>query len=390
MTRGFLNSGKAKAKLTKDTDLIATADRPAERVLLKRSHGVVENAGRPDGYEARETILKERDALAPTEDFPDGWTECLLYPDTKSLILTTPGFPAPLVQPSSCSYRLAPSPDKGQGLFCTRKLSAGDLILSERPLTITPAWIARQMRFSRKLTAEEMFQAQVYEWEQTLKVLFDRLHPDYKTAFMALANSHESDGSGPIGGRIRTNGLGVHCLQTGRFTAEEERTSRQGVYSAVCRQISRLNHSCSPNTIAHFDLATFSYRLFAARDIPRGEELTLTYTSLHSLTEARQKELEPYGFQCSCSACRSPSQSDARRALSISISMDNVDDCLEKLSLLEDEGLEATPEYCKTLKSLVDLYFGLGDAKSVGKYARKLVSRPWSSFADSARSYATS
>jgi hypothetical protein len=208
--------------------------------------------------------MKERDALAPTEgldenialyttqpsitmnatpaDFPDGWTECLLYPDVKALILATPGFPASLIRPSSCKYRLASTPDKGFGLFSTEKIHAGDLILSERPLTLVPACISTQVRFLKELTAQEKFLAQIYEWEQTLKILFDRLHPDYQAAFMALANSHQHDGSGPIGGIIRTNALGVFCLQTGRYSAEEQRTYRRGIYSAVCKEISRLNH----------------------------------------------------------------------------------------------------------------------------------------------------
>ncbi|KAJ7772071.1 hypothetical protein DFH07DRAFT_734269 [Mycena maculata] len=376
--------------------------------LLERSHGFVENAGRPEGYEAQRTILKERDALAPTEGldsdntlyttqpsirmdatpaaFSDGWTECLLYPDVKALILTTPGFPSPLFRPSSRGYRLGPSPNKGRGLFTTRKISAGDLVLSERPLTLTPAWISTRVRYLKELTAEEKVQTQIYEWEQTFKVLFDRLHPDYRTAFMALANSHQRDGSGPIGGIIRTNALGVRCLQTGRYSAEEARTLRRGIYSAVCREISRLNHSCSPNTTAKFDVASFSYQLFAARDIPKGEELKFSYTALNALAEARQTELEPYGFRCTCSACRTP-ESDARRALSFVFPVETIEDCLEKLSLLEEEGLQVAEEYCETLKSLMNLYLGRGDVHNASKYARKLASRPWSPLADLARSY---
>ncbi|KAJ7125183.1 hypothetical protein C8R44DRAFT_703338 [Mycena epipterygia] len=411
MKRGFLKSAKATAKLTKDTD--QTAVRPSKREfeLLQRSYGVVENAGRPEGYEARETISKERDALAPTEsldpdatlyttqpsifmnttprNFPDGWTECLLYPDVKALILATPGFPAPLLRPSTINHRLAPIPSKGLGLFSTRKICAGDLILSERPLALVPAWMSVQVRYLKELTAKEKFQAHLHEREQQLKVLFDRMYPDYQKAFMALANSHQHDGSGPIGGIIRTNALGVTCLQTGRYSAEERQKFRKGIYSAVCNEISRLNHSCCSNTTTHFDVATFSFQLYAARDIAEGEELTITYTNPRSLAKERQSELEPYGFQCTCSACRTPSESDARRAVSLTLSIRNVKDGLAKLSLLEQEGLEATDDYCETLKSVMELYIALGDANNASKYAGKLVKRPWSPLADGVRLYGT-
>ncbi|KAJ6589940.1 hypothetical protein DFH09DRAFT_1140480 [Mycena vulgaris] len=406
MKRGFLNSGKAKAKLTKDTDRIAVRPAPKPE-LLERRHGVVENTGKPEGYETtRQKGMKELDPFAPTgnydkdvllyttqpsifmgdtpADFPDGWTECLLHADAKALILATPGFPSPLVRPSSTKYRLTSSPDKGLGLFSIGKICAGDLILSERPLTLVPTCTSTKIRFLRPFTADEKLQTQLYEWEQTLKVLFDRMHPEYQAAFMGLANSHQQDGSGPLGGIIRTNGLGVESLQTGRFSAEEQRTRRQGIYSAVCKEISRLNHSCSPNTVTYFDIPTFSYQLFAVRDIVKGEELTLAYTSPQSVTKERQSSLEPYGFQCTCAACREPFESDARRAMSSSISADNLEGGLLKLSLLEKEGIEATEEYSATLKSVMGLYIGLGDSDNARKYAGKLSKRRWSPQAFSA------
>ncbi|KAJ7496835.1 hypothetical protein FB451DRAFT_1386188 [Mycena latifolia] len=411
MKRGFLNSGRAKAKLTKDTDEIAV--QKSNPLIFKPRHGVVQNAGKssPKGYETPQVSTKEFDPLAPPDSldqdsriyttqpsillsdtpttFPDGWTECLLYPDAKALILTTPGFPAPLVRPSSSSYRLTSSPSKGLGLFSTRKISAGDLILSERPLTIAPAWNITKLRFLREFTEQEMYQAQLYEQEQELKALFDRLHPDYQAAYMELANSHQHDGSGPILGIMRTNGLGLGSLQTGRYNAEEQRNLRKGYYIAVCKELSRLNHCCSPNTEPHFDVASFSYRLFAARDISEGEELTISYTDLHLAAKDRQSALEPYGFQCTCTACRTPFESDTRRAMTLSIQADTIENGLAKLSLLEQEGLQVLDEYCETLKSAMEHYSALGDSDNASKYAVKLVQRPWSRAADNARLYTT-
>ncbi|KAJ7030011.1 hypothetical protein C8F04DRAFT_1115032 [Mycena alexandri] len=375
------------------------------------SYGVVENAGRPDGYKTREIVHREVDPLAPPEifeedmtmyttqpsvtmdaspvKFPDGWTECLLYPDVKALILATPGFPSALTRPSSCKYRLSPTPGKGHGLFSISPIRANDLIISERPLTLVPAWQGISIRLLREMTMQEKIQIQAYEWEQQLKVLFDRLHPDYQAAFVKLANSHQHDGSGPIAGIMRTNGLGVSCLQTGRYTAEEQQKHRKGYYTAVCKEISRLNHSCCLNTTWFFDLSTFSFQLFATRDIAKDEELTISYINLRAPAKDRQLALEPYGFQCACSACLAPSSSDIQRASCLSMPVANMDDGLIKLALIEEAGLQGANAYSQTLKVVMEFCIGAGDAESASMYAKKLANRRWSAAANEARSYTT-
>lgn len=227
---------------------------------------------KPQGYEVQRPIMKEMDPLAPPERLPEdmtlyttqpsiamnatpanheGWTECLLYPQVKALILATPGFPARLLKPSAPNYRLVPIPDKGQGLVSTANIHASDLILSERPLTLTPASASlSKFRFLRELSAKEKYLAALYEWEHSLKILFDRLHPDYQAAFMALANSHQHDGSGPIMGIIRTNGMGVRFLEPGKYSTEAPQPGDKGMYTAVCKEISRLNHRSA--SVAHF------------------------------------------------------------------------------------------------------------------------------------------
>jgi hypothetical protein len=216
--------------------------------------------------------MKEMDPLASPESLPEdmtlyttqpsiamnatpanheGWTECLLYPQVKALILATPGFPARLLRPSAPKYRLVPIPDKGQGLVSTANIHASDLILSERPLTLTPASTGlSKFRFLRELSAKEKYLAALYEWEHSLKILFDRLHPDYQAAFMALANSHQHDGSGPISGIIRTNGMGVSFLEPGKYRTEKPQPGDKGMYTAVCKEISRLNHRSA--SVPHF------------------------------------------------------------------------------------------------------------------------------------------
>lgn len=46
----------------------------------------------------------------------------------------------------------------------------------------------------------------------------------------------------------------------------------------LCGTVSRLNHACRPNSDYFFDDNTLSHNVFAARDVPAGEELTVTYS----------------------------------------------------------------------------------------------------------------
>jgi hypothetical protein len=66
-----------------------------------------------------------------------------------------------------------------------------------------------------------------------------RMDPDAREAFMALANCHREDGSGPITGIVRTNGLSIEGLRPGM-------NDEVNLYSATCKDISRLNHRQVP------------------------------------------------------------------------------------------------------------------------------------------------
>ena len=72
--------------------------------------------------------------------------------------------------------------------------------------------------------------------------------------------------------------------------------------------ITRLNHSCSPNTEFYWNTVTKVEELRATRDIARGEELTDCYLDLVSQgrnTRDQRRELlqHGYGFRCTCQVC---------------------------------------------------------------------------------------
>ncbi|KAM0752614.1 hypothetical protein T439DRAFT_281776, partial [Meredithblackwellia eburnea MCA 4105] len=65
--------------------------------------------------------------------------------------------------------------------------------------------------------------------------------------------------------------------------------------------VSRMNHSCTPNTSYFFDSTTVSGKIHSIKYIKRGEELTLSYLSPLDSFDFRQRRLrEDYAFKCIC------------------------------------------------------------------------------------------
>lgn len=385
----------------------------SSRITLLPYRRLIPRKGRPEGYSTRPMTYAEQDATAHPDsfppdswlyttqppanmgdklaDFPDGWTECMVTPAVKKAIITTPGFPQPVPRPSTRNYRIAESPGKGLAMFSTRKLVLGDLILAERPMIMFPGVINVGIQFPDHFTQRQKTQALLYEWEEKLDLAFKRMPEEYQEAYLALANSHQHDGSRPITGIGRTNGFGVTSFG-------------ELVLSAVCRDASRLNHrsaiifcfllnrsvsisiffcSCSPNVTRHFDPRSFSYKFYAIRDIAKGEELTTPYCDITASFESRKKSLAPYGFECTCDACRDPASSDPRRLglktanlpewLSILALPDDclVKDSVRQLSIMWKEGMESDALYLDHMRAVMEAYICLGDENNAFIYGRK-------------------
>jgi hypothetical protein len=160
-------------------------------------------------------------------------SECFFFPGSKEVLMNLPGFPQPLIHPTTPTFRMTAIPGKGAGLVSTRALKMGDLILCERPLFVSARGV--QVPAPPTFTREQYMQYALQQLERYCEVSVRRLRPEAKVAFMALANCHTEDGSGEIMGRVRTNGLWLEGLRPG---VKDE----TNLYSAVCKDISRLNH----------------------------------------------------------------------------------------------------------------------------------------------------
>ncbi|KAK0433555.1 hypothetical protein EV421DRAFT_2063169 [Armillaria borealis] len=401
---------KAKRKASQQASNAKEAEVASSQIdedvpFIRFSYGVVEDKALPEGYVEAKIKFVETDPNKTWDkedfdkmlytsqppinsdttlaDFPGGWTECIISAPLKNTILATPGYPLYIKQPDTPAHRISESPGKGLGMFATRKIAVGALILAERALMISPGG-ARGVTpdLLREYPGEQAKQVLLFEWERQLDLAFKRMPKEHQTAFMALHNSHTQDGSGPLMGVIRTNGYGLAGLH------DEARPGPGGAYSGVFNELSRLNHSCRPNTYRTFDMASFAMEIRAARDIEEGEELTTYYSDLLVPTATRQQQLEPYGVRCDCISCSNPGVSDARRREIVKKCQGDIladrfqrwttnpslsdDYALREgerlLKLVEDEGLEVEMCYSELLSHLVMVHSALGNREEISQY----------------------
>ncbi|KAG6917993.1 hypothetical protein DXG01_017003 [Tephrocybe rancida] len=399
MKRGFLNA-KAK-KSTKEptptSDVIHAADRPGAielgepcppgQIGYKLPIGKVDTT-LPENYvvERPEYAILDADTVnydehlvfttIPSRTFeetsassPDTWSECLLQGGKhKRSILDTPGFPAPVPKPPQSRHRIGPSA-YGVGMFATKDLVPNDLIVAERPILVFPA--SMPMTQSSATTYEQAVQVHLAEVEQQLKICVDRMLPESRAAYYELHNCHTEDGSGPILGRARTNGIEIGLPVPGINPSDKGLFRTSGVFDAI----SRANHSCAPNAAYKFNVPSFSLSLRAVRPIKAGEEITITYCHQTKPKAQRQAELLPYGFQCTCARCSDPS-SDALLARILESTKPKAGDTPDRMlrssiqwiKIIEDAKLELLHTYFLHLFQIVMWSRVMGKVAYVKKY----------------------
>ncbi|KAK0433423.1 hypothetical protein EV421DRAFT_1997324 [Armillaria borealis] len=311
--------------------------------------------------------------------FPGGWAQCLISGYLNRRLKHISGFPRPLKATRDQVYRISSSPGKGLGMFATRKIKMGDLIVDERPLmvvSLSPAGLPG-VPMKEGLTPEEKYQYLLNHSENVMRSVFGRMSEESKNVFMDLRNSHLHDGSGPILGVVRTNGYGLgddlkdKTKETEKLleSTPDDFKHKVGRYTSVYKDLSRVNHSCSPNTHRKFYMTSFSMQLRAARDIEEGEEIFTTYTGILRPTAERAEALLPYGIKCTCRACLDPAKSDPVRAAVLNRPCVSVPMTLARI---QEEGLEGSEEYYKTLHQLYNAYVHQNDEKKALMYGEKL------------------
>lgn len=222
------------------------------------------------------TSIPARGCNDKPSDIPGGWAECFIPGELKRELYSTPGFPrVPLAPTGGKAYCIKELEEPGRndlGLFATRLIHVGDLVVDERPMLVVSggsnvplpesiaSYMAEQLR--QVTTLEQLKQVIFHGWGTLVKTAFDRMADEYKEEFMALANSHEHDGSGKPFYCLLVNVELKFCLTDEivgyAFFPEpylnfSTKTSHRrirtngfqaldGAGSAVCKDISRVNH----------------------------------------------------------------------------------------------------------------------------------------------------
>ncbi|KAK0236715.1 hypothetical protein EDD85DRAFT_790477 [Armillaria nabsnona] len=307
--------------------------------------------------------------------FPGGWTQCLISGYLNRRLKHISGFPRPIKQTG----------DK-----------MGDLIVDERPLmvvSLSPNGVP-VIRMKEGLTPEEKHQYLLYQSEGVVHSVFVRMSEESKKVFKGLHNSHLHDGTGPILGVVRTNGYDLEddlkdeTKETEKLleSTPDDLKCKVGRYTSVFKDLSRVNHSCSPNTHRKFYMSSFYMQLRAARDIEAGEEIFTNYTGILRPAAERAEDLGIYGIKCTCGACLDPAKSDPIRAAVLNRPCVIVpkrretgarpdawiDPAVQTLTRIEEGGLEGSEEYYKTLHQLYNAYMHQNDEKKALMYGEKL------------------
>ena len=180
---------------------------------------------------------------------------------------------------------------KGLGVFALQEFYRGDLVIAEAPLFAIPHQpVECEGRKGGRVNRE------------TLEAAIDALAPEKRQEFESLDNTHPS-----LMGRcgiFATNSFGFHNEDS----------------AGIFLHCSRFNHSCCPNATYSWHPEVKRLRIYALRDIARGDEISISYSgstvSYSSTRTERQAQFQRRGFTCKCAVCTQPNTtaSDERRA----------------------------------------------------------------------------
>lgn len=204
----------------------------------------------------------------------------------------------------------------GKGLFALRDIARGTRITDESPLFV----VYDQPRHGDM--SEEAFERDVAAFCETAQDLsaeelhkLDQLHYD--------ASYDTADDKDRVMGWYRAQGVTDEkgLKLSGRKLSQAVMTmaKRYTIFKDNCARVgedetgedsglfvlySRINHSCSPNTHAHYNGTTERLTVHATRDIKAGEQIFVQYFDNACLPrDQRQNQAKGFGFTCVCPAC---------------------------------------------------------------------------------------
>ena len=251
------------------------------------------------------------------------------------------------------------SPGKGRGMFATTNIRKGTRIIAEEP-------------FFTLAKSPELSWSDPYAPNDISKA-FDRLPTDKQLKYMQLHCPKRTDCS------VLVSIYEANCYEMGSG-------------DCVCFDASRINHSCIPNSHYSWNENIRRLTVHAVRDIPEGEEITVSYCSGFRTLKERRRKLKPYVFTCLCPACQEDTdfgrlsrlrrremvdlrqeiadyQNDSRAARAKYAYCDEQSAILKILRVIDEEGL--VHEKSMAYRDAVDWALKKGYREVALKYASK-------------------
>ncbi|KAF2429441.1 SET domain-containing protein [Tothia fuscella] len=217
--------------------------------------------------------------------------------------------------PPVAKHFIVPSiANKGQGMRAVRLLRAGERILVEDPILLL-----RTSTSADQFVREELTETTT-RVSDTVRSLYNRDNARYQT-FRKLHTNPRSTPSTPQLtdyarenlSRFFTNAIWFPSVA--RIVAVPGAPDSQPAF-AVMKDMSRTNHSCRPNATIHWNANLQSEGFFnnvkgratlhAMRDIPAGEEITISYNRPQAFDPGLKRRITlqlRWGFLCTCPAC---------------------------------------------------------------------------------------
>lgn len=205
--------------------------------------------------------------------------------------------------------KVASAGDHGRGLFATKNLAPGDVILVEKAFYAT---------FERDVPKEKSVIVDVKKGQISLEKQAERIHG---TIDKILHNPKQASSYLDLyhGGKFQNKGLrfvdGMATVDTFLVQAIDrlngfdfpgikstsDGSGEKSIAAGIWLHVSHANHSCVPNADRSFIGDMMVVR--ATRGIKAGEEISLNYLiPNHSYLE-RKERLYSYGIECDCPLC---------------------------------------------------------------------------------------
>ncbi|ORY60961.1 uncharacterized protein BCR38DRAFT_497073 [Pseudomassariella vexata] len=254
---------------------------------------------------------------------------------------------------SEPAYKVVPMPGKGRGVVATR------LIRRAEPIMYDSASVVLDTQFPGSVRQTDGY--------ELLHQAADQLADPELVLTLGRTNTMAAD-------------IVEDVLRTNSFSTPLAGEPHMGLFP----EVSRINHACSPNAFTRFMPRSLAVSIIAGREIQPGEEITISYIPVTKPSAERQRLLSRWGFNCTCSLCKSSksalASSDYRRTKIETMRQDVVaavearDGTMavklthEVLRLARVERLEELiPEQYEILARI---YWVAGDKESATKYAK--------------------